>query len=685
MTSRKKSRGRSGTPKGEPKHGKPSYTYAVVSDPLESELDIATAAAYEEALDDIHTRFILNLPPDELATSDRIFFQLEQAWWFYDDFICDAEDNEVKGSDGDGDGGTSAGRLPRFRGLCPFARKMFDISPLLRPMTPRFDAMWSEFNTYRRSISTYGTILLNGDCSRVALCLNWSGKSWTFPAGKVNQNERGIDAGARETYEETGFDPNCSQGTARIMRERADEAGTKLPWGALREEDALVYAEEGTGKRRTCYVCRGVPETFPFEPVARKEISEVEWHDLSDLPKKSYAVFPLLNQLKRWIRRNGPHCDRSSSQRGSGAHSEQGRAAELTPSQKRNRSRGKDRDRTSGKGNGSSGPSSRQSSRGKVREGDGLAESGLGSPGDDRRWTAEEMFQVNERLTGKKVEYDGNPHMFALEGFRGIDPHAFRVVGGKFLNSDRGDELAPAPRRDKLQPLFARTPGASEDEGGDADVADGGGELTPFFVGGMTPWGEVVQEALQEEAAAATAAAAAAVFDSKKKKKKKKKKDDKTPSASLPSLKPAGPHSNDKGMALLSMIQASGEVGGDNKDQITLFSSNGFDVFLTDNEITAHSQNEKLVPQLVREDKRVNIECDEMEAAASMDANNEDLGMNGSQAPIRTRRALGEEDEHMASLSQWVKSLPDSPPTALFGDFRVDVDAVMAAVMSVQN
>ena len=138
-------------------------------------------------------------------------------------------------------------------------------------------------------------------------------------------------------------------------------------------------------------------------------------------------------------------------------------------------------------------------------------------------------------------------------------------------------------------------------------------------------------------------------------------------------------------MALLSMIQASGEVGGDNKDQITLFSSNGFDVFLTDNEITAHSQNEKLVPQLVREDKRVNIECDEMEAAASMDASNEDLGMNGSQAPIRTRRALGEEDEHMASLSQWVKSLPDSPPTALFGDFRVDVDAVMAAVMSVQN
>ena len=30
------------------------------------------------ALEDVHTRFILNLPPKELATSDRIFFQLEQ-------------------------------------------------------------------------------------------------------------------------------------------------------------------------------------------------------------------------------------------------------------------------------------------------------------------------------------------------------------------------------------------------------------------------------------------------------------------------------------------------------------------------------------------------------------------------------------------------------------------------------
>ena len=36
--------------------------------------------AYEEALDDVHTRFILNLPDEELQSAPRIFFQLEQAW-----------------------------------------------------------------------------------------------------------------------------------------------------------------------------------------------------------------------------------------------------------------------------------------------------------------------------------------------------------------------------------------------------------------------------------------------------------------------------------------------------------------------------------------------------------------------------------------------------------------------------
>jgi mRNA-decapping enzyme subunit 2 len=91
------------------------------------------------------------------------------------------------------------------------------------------------------------------------------------------------------------------------------------------------------------------------------------------------------------------------------------------------------------------------------------------------------------------VEYDGNPHVFSEQGFQGMDPHHFRIVGGNFLNSDTND-LAPPPPTSRLQHLF-HTKG--QDTGGDGygGDKDEGEFLTPFFSDdGATPWGEVVEE-----------------------------------------------------------------------------------------------------------------------------------------------------------------------------------------------
>lgn len=38
-------------------------------------------------LDDLQTRFIINIPAEELASIERICFQIEQAHWFYEDFV----------------------------------------------------------------------------------------------------------------------------------------------------------------------------------------------------------------------------------------------------------------------------------------------------------------------------------------------------------------------------------------------------------------------------------------------------------------------------------------------------------------------------------------------------------------------------------------------------------------------
>ena len=416
--------------------------------------------AYDMALDDVHTRFILNLPPNELASADRIFFQLEQAYWFYDDFYCDGHDEN-----------SSEEPLPRFKNLRHFCQTMFQVSPILSPNLPKFKEMWEEFSAYKRSISTYGTILLNEDCTKVVLCQDWNGKSWTFPAGKINQHETGIETGVRETYEETGFDINCQMGLTREM---------DVSWKKLNAKDALMYVEDGTKKQRTCYVCRGVPEDFPFEPVARKEVSDVQWFDLNELPKKTFAVLPFIGQLKKWIRKKG--FGSGSRGRGTKSGNNSGSAKGTPP---RSQSTGKQKSNNSRKR--AKRNKSRNNSRGKVREGDSVTKSGLAGIGDTDGWTEEDMFRANERILGHEITYDGNPHTFA-DAMANSNPHKFHVVGGSFMNSRNennevgGTILAPPPEKSALQPLYSR-------DGSDGDEKD----FEPFFSdGGKTPWGEVV-------------------------------------------------------------------------------------------------------------------------------------------------------------------------------------------------
>lgn len=468
-----------------------------------AEEDLYRSSDYLDALEDVHTRFILNLPDSELASADRIMFQLEQAWWFYEDWICDPHPDR---------------RLPRFSTFKPFAQRLFAYSPLL-PDPNQFASMWQEFSNYKRKISNYGCILLSEDCSSVILCRLWDSSTYTFPAGKINQGETGLDAAARETYEETGFDPLCRMGTTAEWAECAPE---KITWKPLREADALVFSED-SGKRRTCYVCAGVPQDFAFAPVARKEVSEVSWHRLDCLPKKSYAVNPFVNQLKKWIKKKlgGANTNKSAKKK-----------KEHTP--------------TRGKRSGS-----RQHSRGKVRSDDNVVEAGLASVGDISGWSEEDMFETNERLLGRKIEYDGNPHAFSEQGFQGKDPHSFHIVGGHFLNAGGVTSLAPAPERSKLQPLFR-----VED---DSDK-----ELQPFFADdGVTPWGEAVADG----------------------------------QATIP---PPPAVVKDEGAALLSMLQA----GGCRKQPPPMLVEGGDNdaLFLTDVEITAQSQARKLAG--IREARR---------------------------------------------------------------------------------
>ncbi|KAJ2842071.1 mRNA-decapping enzyme subunit 2, partial [Coemansia erecta] len=44
-------------------------------------------ATFAEIMDDLASRFIINVPEEELQEIARICFQIEQAHWFYEDFV----------------------------------------------------------------------------------------------------------------------------------------------------------------------------------------------------------------------------------------------------------------------------------------------------------------------------------------------------------------------------------------------------------------------------------------------------------------------------------------------------------------------------------------------------------------------------------------------------------------------
>jgi len=583
-------------------------------DDVEDEDDVEESDDFLDSLDEVHTRFLLNVPPEELSTSERIFFQLEQAWWYYEDLICDKLEQDL-----------GYCPLPRFANMKPFSKRLFDFSPLLRDLD--FHKLWREFAAYKRKISTYGCILLNEACTHVVLCQMYKSNTWTFPAGKINQNEKGIDAAARETYEETGFDPHCTKEGGLTHQWFKTGQTDKITWKFPLEDpnDALTFVEQPSGKRRTCYVCKGVPEDFPFDPVCRKEVDNIEWIDLRNIKEyKSFAVTPFIGQLKKWIKRqNNPKAKKKK--------------------ERKSKSRPKSRSKSSQKGERDK-SSSRQ--RGSVNKKDKrtLVDSGLmTSMGDATRWTEQEMFEANSKLQGgRTVEYDGNPHAFAEDGFgvddeatgrKRVDPHAFRVVGGSFMNSEYGDKLATAAGPSNYQPLVRDAP------------ADG--ELQPFFSEqGATPWGDVVEEVKSEDGIDENPRDDGAdpsqeqlsmlrkdLVISNKKEKSKKSKSKKESSSRKQEIQPP----------------VSGDYDYNNPDN-----DNELMIFATDKEITARRQREY-----------------ELEKQQQQKRQQKDVSQSEKHA-LRTERLRAQYNEDMKFVHNWVKNLPNPV------DFQIEnVDAII--------
>nr|CAB3495423.1 unnamed protein product [Digitaria exilis] len=103
----------------------------------------------QELLDDLCSRFLLNVPKEELESFERILFLLEQAHWFY-------EDNSVEHN-------------PNLKSLSfkDFTSLMFKSCTALRPYIAHLDDIYKDFNNYKFRVPVSGAIILDDTYERV--------------------------------------------------------------------------------------------------------------------------------------------------------------------------------------------------------------------------------------------------------------------------------------------------------------------------------------------------------------------------------------------------------------------------------------------------------------------------------------------------------------------------------------
>mmetsp|Transcript_17048 Transcript_17048/g.47997 ORF Transcript_17048/g.47997 Transcript_17048/m.47997 type:complete len:310 (-) Transcript_17048:147-1076(-) len=230
-----------------------------------------------DILDDLCMRFILNVPSEELRSFERMLFQVEQAHWYYEDFV----------------------RLdrPELRSLHlrDFAQHMFKLCPALRAYHTMLDDIYRRFSEYKQTVPTMGGILLDEGLEHCLLVKGPKASStWGFPKGKKDQGERDIDCAAREVLEETSLDVSS----------------------LLAEENSIEV--HMAGQRSRLFIVPGIDKQTPFAPMTRGEISEYAWFPVRDLPvgrdatnvlveqdgsrHKFYKIVPFVPKLKAWIK-----------------------------------------------------------------------------------------------------------------------------------------------------------------------------------------------------------------------------------------------------------------------------------------------------------------------------------------------------------------------------------------------
>ena len=205
-------------------------------------------------IDDISSRFLVNLPNSEFCSFDRVMYHLQCASWFYQDYLRHQYQTQSLST----------------RNFC---HMMFNRSAILRPYLSQFDRIYRSFVDYMNNIDVFGCMIWSRNNTHVLLIRGPTGY-WSFPKGKRNQDEMGLDCARREVWEETGLD-----------------------MGPFLHKDTPSRTRRIYNRRLTMYVVHVDRKRFPirWKHVDQTEVTDIRWVPTSEIMGRRYpTVLPFL-------------------------------------------------------------------------------------------------------------------------------------------------------------------------------------------------------------------------------------------------------------------------------------------------------------------------------------------------------------------------------------------------------
>lgn len=203
------------------------------------------------------SKFVNNFPVEKRTDHVEIVRVMQEAHWYYTDILHGNEPDHIPGA------ARSTSRPATLTMLLyAMSRHLKWPEWPVKSVQKSLKDFWVDSNGRTRC----GGILLNSEHTHCVLVQGYSSKNWSFPAGKIENDEPYLVCSKREVFEEVGYEDN--------------------------DADFVDFISYKFKKRSYhMFMYYDVPMDFKFSTQTRCEIRDIQWvpvHKLTEYIKTSH-------------------------------------------------------------------------------------------------------------------------------------------------------------------------------------------------------------------------------------------------------------------------------------------------------------------------------------------------------------------------------------------------------------